>query len=60
MSEAIMFVIYAADLITRYNVTLSPRKSFLHDQPGFDPSAQATLLPGSGVSGGVMTANIKC
>jgi hypothetical protein len=58
MSGAKMFVIYANAAGT--NVTLSPRKGTGHVQPNFDSSSTATLLGGSGISNGVMTANIKC
>ncbi|QDS73760.1 hypothetical protein FKW77_005149 [Venturia effusa] len=58
MSGAKMFIIYANAAGT--NVTLSPRTGSGHSQPSFDSSAQVTLLEGSGISNGVMTANIKC
>lgn len=58
MSGSKMFIIYANSAGT--NVTLSPRKGSGHSQPSFDSSAQVTLLEGSGISNGVMTANIKC
>lgn len=58
MSGSKMFIIYANAAGT--NVTLSPRKASGHSQPTFDSSAQVTLLEGSSISGGVMTANIKC
>lgn len=58
MSGAKMFIIYSDS--TGRNVTLSPRKGAGHSQPSFDPSAQVVLLGHSGISNGVMTANIKC
>ncbi|TID24384.1 iron reductase domain protein [Venturia nashicola] len=58
MSGSKMFIIYANAAGT--NVTLSPRKGSGHSQPSFDSSAQVTLVEGSGISNGVMTANIKC
>jgi Cytochrome domain of cellobiose dehydrogenase len=42
------------------NVTVSPRTSSGETLPTFDSSKQITLLAGSGVSNGKMTANIKC
>jgi len=58
MTGAKMFIIYASS--SGNNVTLSPRKGSGHVQPTYDSSSQVTLLAGSGISGGVMTANIKC
>ncbi|KAF2428785.1 CBD9-like protein [Tothia fuscella] len=58
MSGANMFVIYASGSGT--NVTLSPRSGSGHSTPQFNSGSQATLMEGSGISNGVMTANIKC
>jgi hypothetical protein len=41
-------------------VTLSPRTASGYSQPSYDGAAQVTLLEGSGVSNGVMTANVRC
>jgi hypothetical protein len=58
MSGANMFVIYASS--NGQNVTLSPRTTSGHNTPSFNSGSQAILMEGSGISGGVMTANIKC
>lgn len=58
MSGANMFVIYASS--NGQNVTLSPRTTSGHNTPSFNSGAQAILMEGSGISNGVMTANIKC
>jgi hypothetical protein len=58
MSGANYFVIYTSGSGT--NVTLSPRLGSGHNTPTFNSAAQVTLLEGSGVKDGVMTANIKC
>lgn len=42
------------------NVTLSPRLGKGHTMPLHDDSANVTLLEGSGVSNGKMTANVRC
>lgn len=58
MAGANYFVVYgnaAAD-----NVTLSPRLSGGHSMPTYNAAAKVTLLDGSGISNGTMTANIKC
>jgi hypothetical protein len=52
-----MFVVYTS---SASNVTLSPRTASGHNMPSFNSAAQATLLEGSGVSNGLMTANVKC
>jgi hypothetical protein len=53
-----MFVVYTSS--GGSNVTLSPRTASGHNMPSFNSAAQATLLEGSGVSNGIMTANVKC
>jgi hypothetical protein len=58
MKGSDMFIIYTSS--SGSNVTLSPRTASGESMPTFDSSRQATLLAGSGVSNGVMTANIKC
>jgi hypothetical protein len=58
MSGAQMFVVYTD--ASGDNVTVSPRLGSGHSEPSYSSSAQVTLLDGSGVSNGVMTANIKC
>lgn len=57
MLDANMFVIYAA---SNNNITLSPRLGAGHKEPLFNPAVQVSLLDGSGISNGVMTANIRC
>lgn len=42
------------------NVTLSPRLGTGNKQPQSDTTTDVTLLGGSGISNGVMTANVKC
>jgi hypothetical protein len=56
MMGATIFVMYADGT---GNVTISPRTGVAHVMPLFNPEAQVTLLAGSGVSNGVMTANVK-
>jgi hypothetical protein len=56
MVGATIFVMYADGA---GNVTISPRNGVGHVMPLFNPDAQVTLLEGSGVSNGVMTANVK-
>ena len=58
MSGANFFVVYTSS--GGKNVTVSPRLGSGHSAPTFNSAAQVTLLEGSGVKDGVMTANIKC
>lgn len=58
MSGANIFTIYTS--ADGNNVTLSPRLGTGHEMPRFSNNAQVSLLEGSGVSNGVMTANVKC
>lgn len=58
MSGSQIFVIYTDS--TGTNITLSPRLGTGHSMPNYNSAAQVELLEGSGVSNGVMTANIKC
>jgi hypothetical protein len=53
-----MFLVYTNSGGT--NVTLSPRTANNHNPPTFNSAAQVTLLEGSGVKDGVMTANVRC
>jgi hypothetical protein len=57
MSGANIFVIYASG---NGNITVSPRLGVGHIEPEFNPSAQVSLLEGSGIQDGYMTANIRC
>jgi hypothetical protein len=58
MSGAEMFIIYTS--ASGNNVTLSPRQGTGHNEPKFSSSIQVSLLEGSGVTNGQMTANIRC
>lgn len=58
MSGANIFVMYTSADVN--NVTISPRLGTGHVQPEHDTSTNLELLEGSGVSGGVMTANVRC
>lgn len=58
MSGSNMFIIYANS--AGNNVTLSPRTTSGHSAPSTSTSAALTLLAGSGITGGVMTANVLC
>jgi hypothetical protein len=58
MSGANMFLVYTSSGGT--NVTLSPRTASGQVMPGFNSAAKVTLLEGSGVSNGIMTANVRC
>lgn len=58
MAGSNMFIIYSN--LGGQNVTLSPRSSNGHTQPTSNSSSTLTLLAGSGISGGVMTANVLC
>lgn len=58
MSGANIFVIYTDS--TGSNVTISPRIGTGHVEPDHSNAAQVTLLDGTGVADGMMTANVKC
>lgn len=58
MKGSNMFVVYTS--ASGNNVTLSPRLAGGYSQPSFNSAAQVTLLEGSGVSNGRMTANVRC
>ncbi|KAF2621252.1 iron reductase domain protein [Macroventuria anomochaeta] len=53
-----MFVVYTS--ADGNNVTLSPRSSSGYSMPTLNSNTQVELLEGSGVSNGIMTANVKC
>ncbi|KAJ9637352.1 hypothetical protein H2199_007639 [Coniosporium tulheliwenetii] len=57
MSGSNIFVIYTS--ASGNNVTLSPRLGQGHRMPNYNSAAQVTLLEGSGVTDGVMTANVR-
>ncbi|KAJ5363479.1 uncharacterized protein N7496_009192 [Penicillium cataractarum] len=56
MHGSSMFVVYTSG----ENVTLSPRAGTGHYEPLYDKHSQASLINGSGVHNGVITANIRC
>ena len=58
MAGSNIFVVYTSADAT--NVTVSPRLGTGNNMPRHDTSAQISVLEGSGVSNGVMTANIRC
>jgi hypothetical protein len=58
MMGANIFVIYANSAGT--NVTLSPRNGIGEKPPTTDSIANVTLLDGSGISNGMMKANVRC
>ena len=58
MEGANIFVIYSDS--SGSNVTLSPRLGKGEVEPNFDTDAQVSLLDGTGIANGVMTANVKC
>ena len=58
MIGANIFVIYSDP--TGQNVTLSPRLGVAYKMPKYNPHAEVSLLEGSGITNGTMTANFKC
>lgn len=58
MAGSNLFVVYAA--ANQQNVTLSPRLASGYVEPEFNQQAQVSLLEGSGISNGKMTANVRC
>jgi hypothetical protein len=58
MQGANIFVVYASSDGT--NVTVSPRLGVEHVMPLHNSGAQLSVLDGSGISNGIMTANIRC
>jgi hypothetical protein len=58
MKGANIFMIYADS--TGTNVTLSPRLGTGNQLPNSDTTTDVTLLDGSGIQSGVMTANVRC
>lgn len=58
MSGSNMFVVYAA---SDSNVTVSPRLGTGYDMPKFNPSAQISVLDGTGIhTDGSFIANVRC
>jgi len=58
MSNANIFVMYSS--ADGKNVTLSPRHTSGHVMPTYNNAADVTLLDGSGIANGRMTANVRC
>lgn len=58
MRNANMFVMHSS--ADGQNVTLSPRTTSGHVMPTYNAAANITLLEGSGISDGMMTANVRC
>jgi hypothetical protein len=58
MSGSNIFAVYTS--ADGKNVTLSPRTGSGYNTPAFNGDAKVELLEGSGVSNGVMVANVKC
>lgn len=58
MQGANIFIVYASG--NGQNVTVSPRLGIEHVEPKFNPQARISVLSGSGISNGTMTANIRC
>ena len=58
MKGANIFMVYADSAGT--NVTLSPRLGVGEVEPQSDKTADVTLLDGSGISNGLMVANVRC
>ena len=58
MSGSNMFIVYLD--ASGENVTLSPRIGRGHRMPQFSPDATVSLIEGSGVTDGKLTANIRC
>lgn len=57
MAGSNMLIVYSS---SSSNITLSPRISEGHSEPQLNREADVTLLEGSGISDGVMTANVRC
>lgn len=58
MRNSNIFIIYAD--ASGNNVTLSPRLGVGEEEPKFNQDAQVSLLEGSGIADGKMTANVRC
>lgn len=58
MDGTLMFMVYADS--TGKNITLSPRLSNGHVEPSYTKNVGISVLPGSGISNGIMTANVMC
>lgn len=58
MAGSNIFVVYTS--ADGQNVTVSPRLGVGHVEPQHNSDAQIEILGGSGVSNGMMTANVRC
>lgn len=58
MSGSNIFVMYTS--ARERGVTVSPRLAQGYVEPRYNADARIELLEGSGVSDGIMTANVKC
>ena len=58
MANSRIFVVYTS--ADGGNVTVSGRKGVGHVMPMVDSDTDVALLEGSGVEGGIMTANVRC
>ncbi|RCI14666.1 hypothetical protein L249_6780 [Ophiocordyceps polyrhachis-furcata BCC 54312] len=58
MRDADMFVVYASG--SNNNVTLSTRRGTGHQPPRYTERSDVQLVEGSGISDGIMTANVRC
>lgn len=58
MKGANIFMVYSD--AGGHNVTLSPRLGQGNFEPQLNSQAQISLLEGSGISNGMMTANVRC
>jgi len=58
MLDSNMFIIYTDS--SGSNVTVSPRLGSGYEEPKYTSDTKISILDGTGVSNGVMTANFKC
>lgn len=58
MEGANIFVVYPDT--SGVNITVSPRLGKVDIQPLYNPDAKITVMEGSGIKDGVMTANVRC
>ena len=58
MAGSNIFMVYAD--ATGKNVTVSPRKGVGNVMPVYPSGTQITVLEGSGIANGTMTANVRC
>lgn len=58
MRGANIFVVYTSE--SGNNITVSPRLGEGHFEPLYNPNARISVLNDSGVSNGIITANVRC